>query len=88
MGYAMQGYTKSHRPATSFCVTLTGLSSIPTPLPKRGITNVSRVSAAPPFVVRLARVVVGVSMGLEKVHSGFPSVGSQAELIVVIAGDA
>lgn len=47
------------------------------------MTNVSRIVAVE-FAFE-ARVDAGVSIGLENVQRGFPSVGSQAELIFVMA---
>lgn len=53
------------------------------PLPKRGMTNVSRSVA---FALDLVAITdAAVSTGLEKVHRGLPNVGSQAGLILVIS---
>jgi hypothetical protein len=74
----------THLPFTNFCSTNTGFNSMPTPEPNRGTTKVCLVSS-PVDLVFVARELVAVSMGLLKVQRGRPRVGSQAELILVMA---
>lgn len=82
--FAPQAQLNTHRPLTSFCSTNTGFNSMPTPLPNLGVTNVCRESL-PVDLVANADAVPGVSRGLLKVQRGRPRVGSQAELILVMA---
>ena len=82
-------YCSTQRPATSFCVICTGLSSMPTPGPNRGTTKMVRVSDAPDAVVAAlaASACAAVSTGLLKVHIGRPRTGSHAGLTLVMAAE-
>lgn len=84
----MPCYCRTQRPFTSFCVICTGLSSMPTPGPKRGTTKMLRVSPAwLGSAAFAASACPGVSIGLLNVQRERPSTGSHAGLTLVLAAD-
>lgn len=86
MQEARRLYCNSQRPLTSFCIICTGLSSTPTPGPKRGTTKICRVSPDEADDAAFAAIAcAGVSIGLLKVHIGRPRTGNQAGLTLVMA---